>query len=309
MLLWRTPVAGFWGDWADVAARVGLLRRGGHVVRPGPSDLAWDGATWALCAATCGFWVRVRLADCAAELRGGSPTKTEGAAQGCLKVALKLPPSCLFCSVDYTTAAPFPAGPAGASPRPRHREKAFSSSWRANREAPPERLSGSRTLAALLLWRTPVAGFWGDWADVAPVLACFAGVAMLPNLAGDGATWGLCAPTCGFLSGVGCLGRGTGPGIRRFFGHAAWHRQANWRRDGDGGEGGFPMGAERANGRTRRKIRPQDRDRRLPSWLSHRNGEETARAVRIRAHPLLRCTCGRRAGAGLRRPPEVVVVH
>jgi hypothetical protein len=60
-----------------------------------------------------------------------------------------------------------------------------------------------RTLAVLLPWRAPVAGFLGDWADVAPVLALFAGVALLPDLAWDGATWGLCAATCGFWAGVG----------------------------------------------------------------------------------------------------------
>ena len=48
-----------------------------------------------------------------------------------------------------------------------------------------------------------MAGFWGNLSDVAPVLAFFAGVAMLPDLAGDGATWSLCAATCGFLSGAG----------------------------------------------------------------------------------------------------------
>jgi hypothetical protein len=42
-----------------------------------------------------------------------------------------------------------------------------------------------------------------DWADVAPVLALFAGVAMLADLAWQGATWGLYAATCGFFSGVG----------------------------------------------------------------------------------------------------------
>jgi hypothetical protein len=91
----------------------------------------------------------------------------------------------------------------------------------------------------------PVAGFLGDWAEVAPVLAFFAGVAMLPDLAGDGATCALCAATCGFLSGVGCLGRGTSPGIRRFFWHAARDRKPNWRRDGDGGECGLQVGVDR----------------------------------------------------------------
>jgi hypothetical protein len=43
----------------------------------------------------------------------------------------------------------------------------------------------------------------GDWADVAPLLAFFAGVAFMPDLARDGATWSLCAATCGFLAGVG----------------------------------------------------------------------------------------------------------
>jgi hypothetical protein len=88
-------------------------------------------------------------------------------------------------------------------------------------------------------------GFLGDWADVARVLAFFAGVAMLPDPARDGATWGPCAATCGFLSGVGCLGPGTGPGIRRFFWNAAWDRNPNWRRDGDGSECGLQTGVNR----------------------------------------------------------------
>src|ERR1039458_8111709 len=69
--------------------------------------------------------------------------------------------------------------------------------------APPERFSRSRTLAVLLPWRARVA-FLGDLADVAPLLAFFAGVAFLPDLAWDGATWALCAATCGFLAGFGC---------------------------------------------------------------------------------------------------------
>jgi hypothetical protein len=43
----------------------------------------------------------------------------------------------------------------------------------------------------------------GDLADVAPLLALFAEVAMLPDLAWDGATCALCAATCGFWAGVG----------------------------------------------------------------------------------------------------------
>src|ERR1017187_8119833 len=50
--------------------------------------------------------------------------------------------------------------------------------------APPERFSRSRTLAVLLPW--------------------LARVAFLPDLAWDGATWALCAATCGFLAGFGC---------------------------------------------------------------------------------------------------------
>jgi hypothetical protein len=59
------------------------------------------------------------------------------------------------------------------------------------RVAPSERLSRSRTLAASLPWRAPVA-FLGDWADSAPLLAFFAGLALLPDLALDGATWAFC---------------------------------------------------------------------------------------------------------------------
>src|ERR1035437_7789783 len=68
--------------------------------------------------------------------------------------------------------------------------------------APPERLSRSRTLAVLLPCRAPVA-FLGDWVDFVPLLAFFARVAFLPDLAWDGATWALCAATRGFSGGFG----------------------------------------------------------------------------------------------------------
>src|ERR1035437_9820195 len=77
---------------------------------------------------------------------------------------------------------------------------AFMSSFRV---APPERFSRSRTLAVLLPWRAPVA-FLGDWADLAPLLAFFAGLACLPDVALDGATWTLCAADRGSLAGFGC---------------------------------------------------------------------------------------------------------
>lgn len=76
--------------------------------------------------------------------------------------------------------------------------------------------------------RAPVAGFLGDLADVAPVLAFLAGVAMLADLAGDGATCALCAPTLRLFVGRWRFGLGTGPGICRFFWHAAWDRKPNW---------------------------------------------------------------------------------
>ena len=78
---------------------------------------------------------------------------------------------------------------------------AFMSSFRL---APPERFSRSRTWAVLLAWRAPAAFFLGDLADVAPLLAFFAGVAFFPDLALDGATWALCAATRGLLAGFGC---------------------------------------------------------------------------------------------------------
>jgi len=49
LLPWRARVA-FWGDLADFAALWAFF--GGVAFLP---DLAWDGETWALCAATCGF--------------------------------------------------------------------------------------------------------------------------------------------------------------------------------------------------------------------------------------------------------------
>src|ERR1039458_2647767 len=71
------------------------------------------------------------------------------------------------------------------------------------REAPPERFSRSRIWAVLLPWRAPVA-LLGDLADLAPLLAFFAGLALLPDLALDGPTWDLCAAARGFLAGFGC---------------------------------------------------------------------------------------------------------
>src|ERR1039457_5358894 len=71
-------------------------------------------------------------------------------------------------------------------------------------EAPPGRFSRSRTLAVLLPCRAPVAFFLGDWADAPPLLAFFAGLAFLPDVALDGATCALCAADRGFLAGVGC---------------------------------------------------------------------------------------------------------
>ena len=54
--------------------------------------------------------------------------------------------------------------------------------------APPERFSRSRTWAVLLPWWAPVAFFLGDLADVAALVAFFAGVALWPDLALDDAT-------------------------------------------------------------------------------------------------------------------------
>src|ERR1017187_5674527 len=70
--------------------------------------------------------------------------------------------------------------------------------------APPERFSRSRTWAVLLPWRAPFAFFLGDWADFAPLVAFFAGLAFLPDLALDGATWAFCAAVPGFLAAFGC---------------------------------------------------------------------------------------------------------
>ncbi len=42
-------------------------------------------------------------------------------------------------------------------------------------------------LGGLAAWRAPVA-FFGDWADLVPLVALFAGLAFLPDLALDGAT-------------------------------------------------------------------------------------------------------------------------
>ncbi len=78
---------------------------------------------------------------------------------------------------------------------------AFRSSFS---EAPPERLSRPRTLAVLVPGRATVA-FLGDLADVALVLAFFAGLALWPDLARIGATWARCAATRGLRVGFGSL--------------------------------------------------------------------------------------------------------
>src|ERR1039458_1246946 len=51
----------------------------------------------------------------------------------------------------------------------------------------------------------------GDWADFAPLLAFFARVAFLSDLARDGATWALRAADRGFLAGVGCSAEAPAP--------------------------------------------------------------------------------------------------
>jgi hypothetical protein len=67
-------------------------------------------------------------------------------------------------------------------------------------------LSRSRTFAALLPKRAPTA-FFGGFADVAPLLAFFAAVALWPDLALDDATLAACAATRGFFGSLGCSAR------------------------------------------------------------------------------------------------------
>jgi hypothetical protein len=172
---------------------------------------------------------RSRVGGLSGRTTRGRATETEGVSQGGANVR-KRAETCprRVGSVVYTTLphAPFPAFAAWCR-----------LSYAESRGAGPGRHCCPR--------RAPVAGFLGDLADVAPVLAFWAGVAMLADLAGDGATCGLCGATCGFLSDVGCLGPGTGPGIRRFFWPAAWDRKPNWRRDGDGSECGLQTRVDR----------------------------------------------------------------
>src|ERR1700678_3623728 len=75
-----------------------------------------------------------------------------------------------------------------------------------SRLAPPERFSRSRTLAVLLPARA-LATFLGDFADVAPLLAFFAAVALWPDLALDDVTLAACAATRGFFGSFGCSAR------------------------------------------------------------------------------------------------------
>jgi hypothetical protein len=100
----------------------------------------------------------------------------------------KLMQMCLFCSVLYTTARTFPRG----------------ACWRVAQAAPPRRrLFRVRGAPTGRLLRSATAGrgprrfrcpgghqvpSWATSADVAPVLAFFAEVAMLCELSRDGAT-------------------------------------------------------------------------------------------------------------------------
>ena len=68
----------------------------------------------------------------------------------------------------------------------------------------------------MLAWRGPAAFFLGDLADVAPLLAFFAGVAFFPDLALDGATWALCAATRGLVAGFGCSAGAPASAVWRF---------------------------------------------------------------------------------------------
>jgi hypothetical protein len=102
----------------------------------------------------------------------------------------------------------------------------------------------------LLPWWLPVVFFLGDSADVARFVAFFAGVALWPALASDGATLGLCGATRGFLKSFGCsAGRGSGLGVGGF-GWNAVHRAFSFagdyrsRRIACGGEFGPQMGAD-----------------------------------------------------------------
>ena len=171
-----------------------------------------------------------------------------------------------MCIRDRSTLlpAPFPAGPAGASPRPRHRGEGFF-------EFVARRPGGSSGAPL------PVEDLGG--------FAALAGARYL--LGRLRPTWRPCWlawprwPCCASCPGTA-------------------QREAGVRRRAAFGRG--------------LAARPGHRPRCAPflpayRWLSYRTGEEAARAVRIRANTLLRCTCGRRAGAGLRRPPEVVMVN
>src|ERR1019366_7049936 len=133
--------------------------------------------------------------------RGGTPAATRNRFVGPAPLSehRRSPSSAL---VDVTVSPIFLPRAPDRNPRTECacQPVAFMSSFRV---APPERFSRSRTLAVLLPWRAPVA-FLGDWADLAPLLAFFAGLACLPDVALDGATWALCAADRGFLAGFGC---------------------------------------------------------------------------------------------------------
>jgi hypothetical protein len=68
----------------------------------------------------------------------------------------------------------------------------------------------------------------GDWANVAPWLAFFAGLAWLPDLALAGATWALVCRERRLLGGLWLLGRGSGFGVGGFGWNAARWGQRWW---------------------------------------------------------------------------------
>ena len=132
----------------------------------------------------------------------------------CPKCAANVAQTWRFCSVVYTTARTFPRGAGWRVARPRHREKAFSSSWRrqpggaAGAPQPVEDLGGFAALA-------PVA-FWGDFGRRGARVGFLRRGGHVVRL-GPGRR--NVRPVCGdvrLLGGGWLLGRGTGPGVRRF---------------------------------------------------------------------------------------------
>jgi hypothetical protein len=125
----------------------------------------------------------------------GARTSSKQPAPSCRRIFRQKPP--------YATICPH-LPPSGAETGLHRRSPAHVNSHR-NELAIP---ANPTTWAVLLPWMGAAVFFLGDLADVARLVAFFAGVALWADLALDGATLDLCAATRGFLGAFGCSATG-----------------------------------------------------------------------------------------------------